>query len=70
MSAVRLHCFAEVVQYSAVVLNRNQNRIHDCGQRTVRDMIIMCMIMDGNSAQNTSSKMPENFNFRENAEER
>jgi hypothetical protein len=28
------------------------------------------MIMDGNSAQNTSSKTPENFNFLENTEER
>ena len=31
---------------------------------------IMCMIMDGKSAQNTSSRMPENFNFLENTEER
>lgn len=30
----------------------------------------MCMMMDGNNAQNTSSKTPENFSFRENAEER
>jgi hypothetical protein len=28
------------------------------------------MMMDGNKAQNTSSRIPENFNFRENAEER
>jgi hypothetical protein len=28
------------------------------------------MMMDGNSAQNTSSNTPENFNFRENADER
>lgn len=28
------------------------------------------MMMEGNNAQKTSSRMPENFNFRENAEER
>jgi hypothetical protein len=28
------------------------------------------MMIDGNSAQNTSSKMPENFNFLENTEDR
>jgi hypothetical protein len=30
----------------------------------------MCMMMDGNNAQNTSSNMPENFSFLENTEER
>jgi hypothetical protein len=28
------------------------------------------MMMDGNNAQNTSSKIPENFSFREKTEER
>ena len=30
----------------------------------------MCMMMEGNNAQNTSSNTPENFNFLEKAEER
>ena len=31
---------------------------------------MMCIMIDGNSAQNTSSSTPENFNFLENADER
>jgi CRISPR/Cas system-associated protein endoribonuclease Cas2 len=30
----------------------------------------ICMMMDGNNAQNTSSKIPENLSFLEKTEER